>query len=169
MENQKNELQDQKEQILSDVGTFAKAEYEAARLLVIDKASRWIGALLLAICLILVVFAVLAFCAVAAVLALALYVPAWAACLIVGGVYLLLIPILAACSKVMFINPIIRQLSGIKNTEALQMEMVRAQGRAAVQRERMFGYVRLVKALYAHYTRMTQTVWGAIRGLFHKK
>ena len=47
MENEKNELQDKTEQILSEVETLAKAEYEVARLKVIDNSSRLVGSLLL--------------------------------------------------------------------------------------------------------------------------
>ena len=61
MEKEKNELQDKTEQILSEVETLAKAEYEVARLKVIDNSSRLVGSLLLTICIILVAFAVLSF------------------------------------------------------------------------------------------------------------
>ena len=71
MEKEKNELQDKTEQILSEVETLAKAEYEVARLKVIDNSSRLVGSLLLTICIILVAFAVLSFFAAAAVFALA--------------------------------------------------------------------------------------------------
>ena len=169
MEKEMKDLQDQKEQIISEVSTFAKAEYNVARLHVIDSASRIVGTLLLTICLILVAFALLAFCAVAAVIALAQCVPAWAACLIVGAFYFLLIPVLFACHKVLFINPIIRKLSGLKNAEELKFETLRAEGQAAVQRERLNGYVRFVKAIYNHYAQLGQLVWNAIRGLFKKK
>ena len=168
MEKEMKELQDKKEQILSEVGTFAKAEYEVARLRVIENASHIVGTLLLTICLILVGFAVLAFCAVAAVIALAECVPAWAACLIVGAFYFLLIPVLFACRKPLFINPIIRNLTGLKNVEELKFEALRAEGRAAVQRERIHGYVRFVKVVYNYYTQLVQTVWDTIRGLFKK-
>ena len=99
MEKELNELEDKKEQILSEVETYAKAEYELVRLQVIDNASRTVGALLLTICLILVVFAVISFCASAAVFALAEHIPTWAACLIIAGAYLLLIPVLLLGSK----------------------------------------------------------------------
>lgn len=168
MENQKNDLQDKKEQILSEVETFAKAEYEVARLRVIDNTSRIVGSLLLTICLILVAFAVLAFCAVAAVVALAQCVPTWAACLIVGAFYLLLFPVLIACSKKLFVDPIICKLSGLKNAEELKYETLRAEGHAAVHRERMNGHVRFARAMYNHYTQLAQTAWGAIRSLFTK-
>ena len=168
MEKEKNELQDKTEQILSEVETLAKAEYEVASLKVIDNSSRLVGSLLLTICIILVAFAVLSFFAAAAVFALALCVPAWAACLIVGAVYLLLIPVLILCSKSLFVDPIVRKLSGLKNSEELQLESLRAEGRAAVQRERLNGYVRFAKAMYNHYVNLAQTAWNFIRGLFRK-
>lgn len=163
-----NDLKEKQAQILSEVETFAKAEYEVARLKVIENASQIVGTLLLTICLILIAFAVLAFCAAAAVLALAQCLPAWAACLIVGAVYLLLIPILIACSKPLFVNPLVNKLSGIKNVEELKYETLRAEGRAAVQRERMSGYVRFAEAIINHYTQLAQTAWNAVRSLFKK-
>ena len=141
-------------QILPDVEAFAKAEYDVIRLKVIDKVSHLVGALLLTICLILVGFAVLTFGAAAAVFALAQCMPLWASCLIIGGVYLVLIPVLLIVSTALFVNPIIRKLSGIKNEQELKCETIRAECEAAVQRERM---------------KAVQTVWSTIRNLFVKK
>ena len=162
------ELQEQKEQILADVESLAKAEYEVARLQIAKNISYAVGSLLLTICLILIAFAVLAFCAVAAVLALSQCVPAWAACLIVGAFYFLLIPVLYACHKALFINPIVRKLTGLKDCEQLAFETLRAEGNAAVQRERIHGYVRFVKAVYAHSAQLLQAAWNVIRSLFKK-
>jgi len=161
-------MQDQKNEILSEVENYAKAEYEFARLQLVDHTSRLVGALLLIICLILIAFAVLAFCAAAAVVALAQCVPTWAACLIVGGVYLLLIPLLIACSRVLFVDPIVRKLSGLKNSEALKFETLRAEGRVGVQRERLNGRVRMVQLIYNQYVQLAKTIWNTIRGLFSK-
>ena len=168
MDNQLNELQDRKEQILTEVETLAKAEYEVVRLRAITKISHLVGSLLLTICLILVSFAVLSFCASAAVFALAQYIPAWAACLIVGAFYLLLIPVLVACSKKLFVDPIIYKLSGLKNSEELKFETLRAEGHAAVHRERLSGHVRFVKLMYTRYTQLAQTVWNALMRLFRR-
>ena len=110
--------------------------------------------LLLIICLILIGFAVLTFGAAAAVFALGQCLPLWASCLIVGAAYLLLIPILIIGSTVLFVNPIIRKLGGAKNEQELKYETIRAEGEAAVQRERM---------------KAVQTVWATIRNLFVKK
>ncbi|MBR0297080.1 MAG: hypothetical protein IJQ95_06805 [Paludibacteraceae bacterium] len=141
-------------QILPDVESFAKAEYNVLRLKAIDKVSHLIGSLLLIICLILIGFAVLTFGAAAAVFALGQCLPLWAACLIVGAAYLLLIPILIIGSTVLFVNPIIRKLGGAKNEQELKCETIRAEGEAAVQRERM---------------KAVQTVWATLRNLFVKK
>lgn len=168
MKEEKKELQEKKEQILTEVESFAKAEYKVARLRLIAGASHVVGSLLLTICLILVAFAVLTFCAAAAVFALAECMPVWAACLIAGAFYLLLIPVLLACSKALFINPIVRKLSGLKNTEELKYETLRAEGNAAVQRERMNGHLRFVRAIYNYYSQLAQAAWNAIRSLFKK-
>lgn len=168
MEKELNELEDKKEQILSEVETYAKAEYELVRLQVIDNASRTVGALLLTICLILVAFAVISFCASAAVFALAEHIPTWAACLIIAGAYLLLIPVLLLGSKALFIDPIVKKMSGLKNTEELKYETLRAEGRAAVHRERMNGHVRFAQALYSHYVSLLQAAWNTIRSIFSK-
>lgn len=141
-------------QILPDIEAFAKAEYDVARLKVIDKVSHLVGALLLIICLILIAFTVLTFGAAAAVFALAQCMPLWASCLIIGAVYLLLIPILLIAGTVLFVNPIIRKLSGIRNEQELKYETIRAEGELALQRERM---------------KVVQTVWSTLRSIFSKK
>ena len=168
MENEKNEMQEQKELIRSEVENFAKAHYDVLRLRLIGNASHLIGSLLLTLCIILLSFAVLSFCAAAAVVALSICLPVWAACLIVGAFYLLLIFVLAACSKVLFVNPIVRKLSGLKNSEELKCELLRAEGRAAVQRERVTGRLQLLRSLYSYYSKVAQTAWAAIARLFKK-
>lgn len=165
---EKKEWQEQKEEMLAEVKTYARAEYEFARLRVVDKLSHLIGFLLLTICLILVAFAVLAFCAVAAVIALAQVVPTWAACLIVGAFYLILIPVLLMGSKPLFINPIIRKLSGFKNAHELQCASLRAEGRVALHRERISGRLRFVQVMYNYYVQLAQSAWQFIRGFFRK-
>lgn len=160
--------QEQKNELLAEVKTYAQAEYDFARLRVVDKLSFFIGSLLLTLCLILVAFAVFAFIAVAAVFILANYMPAWAACLIMGAIYLILIPILLICSKPLFVNPIIKKLSGCKDTHELQCESLRAEGRVALHRERMSGRLRFVRDMYNYYTHLVQSGWRFIRNLFKK-
>ena len=169
MEDEMKELQDQKDLIVSEVERVVRAEYDVARLRVIDNTSRVVGALLQIICLIFVVFAILTLCAAAAVFALGQCVPIWAACLIIGAVYLLLIPLLLVCGTALFVDPIVRKLSGLKNSDELRLERVRAEGRAAVHRERMSSHVRFAQTLYNYYTHLAQTAWRTVRDIFMKK
>ena len=168
MDNEIKDLQGIKNQILAEVNELAKAEYEMARLKVVDKTSHLVGSLLLIVCLILIAFAVLAFCAAAAVFALAQAMPTWAACLIMGAAYFLLIPILFVFAKSLFVNPIIKKLSGIKDFRELECETLRAEGRVAVQRERMNGRIRYAQTMYNRYVQLAQLAWTFIRGLFRK-
>jgi len=62
----------------------------------------------------------------------------------------------------------VRSLSGLKNSEELKYETLRAEGRAAVQRERINGYVRYTQAIYNYYAQLVKTAWSAIRSMFSK-
>jgi len=168
MENGMNEMQDMKSRIVSEVETYVKSEYELARLQIIDKASHLVGSLLLVICIILIAFAVMASCAVAAVVALAQVVPTWLACLIVGVAYLLLIPILVVFAQGLFVNPIVKKLSGIRNCQELKCETLRAEGHAAVQRERMGFHVRAIQETFNRYSQLASMAWNFVRRLFKK-
>jgi len=169
MENEKDLFREAKEQLLEEVGSYANAEYEYSRLRVVDYVSRLAGTVLLAVGLILIAFAVLSFCAAAAVFALAMYMPAWAACLIVAACYILLIPVLVICSKTLFRNLVIRRMSGLKNREALRLETIRAEGNAALRRERLNGRLLIVQALYSRLAQWGTTIKDLLSGLFRKK
>ena len=165
---EKKEWQEQKNELLAEVKTYAKAEYGLVRLRAVEKLSTIIGSLLLTLCLILVAFALFAFIAVAVVFLLSNYMPAWVACLIMGAVYLILVPVLILCSKPLFINPIIKKMSGCKDTHELECETLRAEGHVALHRERMSGRVRFVQEMYNYYAYLAQTGWKFIRNLFKK-
>lgn len=169
MENEKDLFREAKEQLLEEVGSYANAEYEYSRLRVVDYVSRMAGTVVLAVGLILIAFAVLSFCAAAAVFALAMYMPAWAACLIVAACYILLIPVLVICSKTLFRNLVIRRMSGLKNREALRLETIRAEGNAALRRERLNGRLLIVQALYSRLAQWGTTIKDLFHGLFRKK
>lgn len=144
--------------ILSDIEKLAKAEYDIVRYRLVDYVSRMVGALFLAICLLLIVFAILTFGAGAAVFALAQCMPTWAACLIIGAVFVILIPVVILGSTVLFVNPIVRKLSGMKSAEQLQMEKLKAEGEAAVRKER----------ISSQFSRIAD-LWTTITWLFRKK
>ena len=168
MDKKANELQDNKEGLLSEVESYAKAEYELARLRIVDYAGRIVSVFLLAICILFIVFAVLALCAAAAVSVLAQFMHTWAACLIVGGAYLLLIPLLVIGSKWFFVNPVVRKLSGIKNVEELKYATIRAEGRVAVHRERITHHVKIAQMVFDRVVGLMGSLWDTIIGIFKK-
>ena len=140
--------------ILSDIEKLAKAEYDIVRFHVVDYVSRMVGALFLAISILLIVFAILAFGAGAAVFALAQCMPTWAACLIIGGVFVILVPVVILGSTILFVNPVVRKLSGLKNSEQLQMETIKAEGQVAVQKERISSHFHFITDAWLALTRL---------------
>ncbi len=100
-------------QVKTDISDYAKTLSVVGRLRLVAGLSRVLGLFLLLLTLILIVFALLAFAAVAAISAISTCLPVWAATLIVGAVYLLLLIAAIAFRKQLFINPFVRRLSAI--------------------------------------------------------
>ena len=72
---------------------------------------------------------------------------------VLGAFYLLLIPLMIACSRVLFVDPIIRKLSGLKNSEELKFETLRAEGQVGVLacRKHNARYVSLIELVVFKY------------------
>lgn len=163
-----NELQEKKDILLQDVENYARSEAEVLRLKAVATVGSIAGSVLMGLCLILIAFAVLACLALAAVFALSQCVPTWAACLIVGGVYVLLIPVVIVLCKVLFVNMLVKKMSGVRNREELRYETLRAEGQAAVQQERVSGHIRSARQMITQYIRMVDRVWRIFRKLFRR-
>ena len=101
------------EQIQSDLKAYAKTQYDLLRLNMVGSLSRLLGSLVLIIAVILIVFAVLSFCAFAAIGALASCMPMWAACLIMAGIFIILMIVLIALKQRIFVNMFVKRLSAI--------------------------------------------------------
>jgi hypothetical protein len=101
------------EQVQSDLKSYARTQYDLLRLNAVSSLSRLLGYLLLAICVILLLFGILSFAAFAAIGAMASCMPVWAACLVMVGVFVVLIVVVALMRKRLFINPFVKRLSGI--------------------------------------------------------
>lgn len=104
---------EQLQELRRDIEALVKTELTLGKLQIVAAGSKIIGYVLLVLTLILLVFAVLAFAAFAAVNALALCMPMWAACLIVGAVYVLIAIIVVLMRESLFINPLVKKLSAI--------------------------------------------------------
>ncbi len=101
------------QKLQSDLKAYAQTQYTIAKLRLVGGISKVLGYILLALTLILIGFAILAFVAFAAISALSLCMPTWAACLVIGGVYAILAIMAVIMRKKLFINPIVACLSGV--------------------------------------------------------
>ena len=100
-------------QVESDAKAYVHTLTTVGKLRLVGGISRVLGLFLLVLTIVLLVFAVSAFLAVAAIVALSFCMPVWASALVVGAVYILFIILAVAFRKQLFINPFVRLLSGI--------------------------------------------------------
>ncbi len=100
-------------QVKDDLKDYAKTLSVVGRLRLVGGISRVLGFFLMVFTVILLAFAVISFCAVAAISALSYCMPVWAASLVVGGVYVVLIALAIIYRKPLFINPFVSRLSAM--------------------------------------------------------
>lgn len=116
------------DQVQTDLKAYLKTQTTICKLRLIGGISRVLGIFLLALTIILLLFALLSFLAVAALSALSIVLPLWAAALIIAALYLLLIVIAIVCRKQLFINPFVRRLSlifFIREKQEMEEEQLR--------------------------------------------
>lgn len=101
------------QKLIAECKAYLNTRYDLLRLSLLEKLSRIFGLVLMAMVSILLVFTMLAFVALALVFVLAQWVPMWAACLIMGGVFLLQLILAVVFRKRLFINPVVGALSAI--------------------------------------------------------
>jgi hypothetical protein len=101
------------DQVQTDLKAYVKTQMTIGKLQLVGGISRILGIFLLALTIILLLFALLSFLAVSAISALSIALPLWASALIMAAFYLLLIMIAIVCRKQLFINPFVRRLSQI--------------------------------------------------------
>ena len=99
------------ESLKQELTACGKSLSEVGRLRLIGIISRILGLFLLIFTVVLCVFALLAFASVAALNAMTNVMPLWGAALILGAGYILLIIVVTACRKHLFIHPFIRLMS----------------------------------------------------------
>jgi hypothetical protein len=143
-----------KNQVLTEVQSYLQSEYDIARLKVTRRAGILSGSLLMVICVLFLAFLMIIALAVGGTLGLMEIMPAWAVFLVMGGIFLLLIVALLLCRKYIFVNPMVKALSDSNSLDELEREAVRAEGNAALQRERLGNRVTAVQTAIDDYTRM---------------
>lgn len=123
------------ESIKNEAVTYGKSIGRVGQLRLIGIISRVLGLFLLIFNIVLCVFALFAFGAVAAIDALSQCMPVWAAALIASAVCLLLMAIVVAARKPLFVHPFIALMSKqlIDTEEHLEVETIKAEHEMELQ------------------------------------
>lgn len=153
------------DQIKSEVSAYGKSLGEVGRLRLIGIISRVLGLFLLIFTIVLCVFAVLSFGAVSAIHALSACMPIWAASLIIGALYIVLIIIAIVCRKPLFVHPFIGLLAKqIHSEEELALKTMEAEHQAELQRVRMECHVENATRELNFYADLLSRAWNFITG-----
>ena len=99
--------------LLDDTKTYFNARYDLLKLEMLEKLSRIIGLVILALVVVLLVFGAFAFFGMALIFLLSKVVPLTVSCCILGAVFLLVILLAILLKEKWFINPVVQQLSKI--------------------------------------------------------
>lgn len=157
-----NELFDQVKQEVTDYG---KSLTEVGRLRLIGVASRVLGLFLLIFTLVLCAFALFSFGAVAAIDAMSAYMPVWAAALIIGSLYIVLIVIAVVCRKPLFVHPFISLMTKeLKTEQELVLRTMEAEHKAELQRVQIECQVKDATRELNTTIRLVQRIWHLIFG-----
>lgn len=125
-------------QIKSEISSYGQSIGEVGKLRLVGLISRVLGLFLLMFIVLLLVFALLSFGAVAIIDTLTNHMPLWVASLIMGGVYLVLLILVIACRKPLFVHPFIKQLTAeVKTEEELALKTIEAEHKVELQTIRL--------------------------------
>ncbi|MCQ2329625.1 MAG: phage holin family protein [Paludibacteraceae bacterium] len=101
------------EAFIAELREYILVRGDLLRLRVIEKSSRLVSWLLILLIGFVVLMFALAFAAFSIAVLLAKVMPLWGACLVVSGLFLILVVLLLIFRKRWFINPTVRILSDI--------------------------------------------------------
>ena len=153
------------EQLKQELSTYGQSMGEVGRLRLVSVVSRVLGLFLLIFTIVLCVFALLAFGAVAAIHALSACMPIWAASLIIGSIYIVLMAVTIMCRKQLFINPFIHLMDKQVHTEEeLALKTMEAEHKAELQRVRMECQVENATRELDFYANLLSRAWNFITG-----
>ena len=104
--------------LLDDTKSYLNSRYDLLRLEILEKLSRIIGLIILALVVVLLIFGALAFFGMALMFLLSKVLPYGISSCILGGVFLLVILLAVLFKERWFINPTVKSLSKILFAEA---------------------------------------------------
>lgn len=158
------------ESLKHELTACGKSLGEVGRLRLIGIISRILGLFLLIFTVVLCVFALLAFASVAALNAMMNVMPLWGAALILGAVYVLLIIVVIACRKPLFIHPFIQLMSKQLGTEEeLALKTLEAEHQAEIDYLRIENRVTNTTREINLYIASIRRAWSWLSSLLHKK
>ena len=153
-------------QVKSELTEYSKSLAEIGKLRLIGIVSRVLGLFLLILTVVLCAIGLFAFASVAAINALTACMPLWAAALILGAVFLLLIILAIVCRKPLFVHPFIRLMSNqIRSEEELALRTIESENNAQLQRVKMECRVQNATQQFHFVTSLIGKIWN----LFVKK
>ena len=155
--------------IKQELTEYGKSLGQYGQLRLIGIISRVLGMFLLIFTVVLCGLALFTFAAIALIDILANYMPVWAASLIIGSTYVVLIVVALVCRQKLFINPFIKLLSEqIETEEELIIKTAEAEHQAELQRVRMECHVENATRELEFYTGLFTRAWDAVKRLFRK-
>ena len=158
------------ESLKQELTACGKSLGEVGRLRLIGIVSRILGLFLLIFTVVLCVFALLAFASVAALNAMTNVMPLWAAALILGAGYILLIIVVIACRKPLFIHPFIRLMTKqLRSEEELALKIMEAEHQAELDYLHIENRVENATREVNFYIAFIGRAWSWLSALFHKK
>ena len=158
------------EGLKQEIASCGKSVGEVGRLRLIGIISRILGLFLLIFTVVLCVFALLAFASVAALHAMTNVMPLWGAALILGAGYILLIIVVIACRKPLFIHPFIRLMSKqLRSEEELALKIMEAEHQAELDYLHIENRVENATREVSFYIAFIGRAWSWLSGLLHKK
>jgi hypothetical protein len=156
-------------QIKDEVTEYGKSIGKVGELHLIGIVSRVLGLFLLILTVVLCALALFTFGAVAVIDVLANYMPVWAASLIIGSTYVVLIIVALACRRQLFIHPFIKLLTKqIKTEEELAIKTMEAEHKAEIQRVRMECHVENATRELDFYASLLSRAWETVKRIIHK-
>jgi len=156
--------------IKEETTVYGKVVGKVGKLHLINVVSRVLGLFLLIFTLVLCALALFTFGAVAAIDALAQYMPVWAASLIIGSTYIILIAVVIIGRKQLFINPFIRLMSKqlINSQEHLEIETLKAEHEMELQTVRLETRVENATRELDIYVSLVGRIWSWLTGKMTK-
>lgn len=156
-------------QIKEEITACTKTVGNVGKLRLIGSTSRVLGLFLLIFTVVLLLFAILSFAAVAAINAMSSVMPVWAAALIMAGAYALLILIAVLCRKPLFVHPFIKLMSKqIRSEEELALRTIEAEHQAEIHYLHLQNRVENATRELSLFAGIISRIWSWLVGKIHK-